>query len=560
MQNDGYKEENEDSDKLKKGKKNKYYFIGLIMVLAVFAILFLSLNHNSDIKLDGLATTEATLLENQLIIEEYSDFQCPYCKRVAPTVQQLKEIYGDKIKIEYKHYPLPFHEHAQKAAEASECARDQGKFWEYHNILFENQQKLDIGSLKKYAEDLGLETGEFNSCLINGEKTQLVTNQMAEGSGKGVSGTPAFIIGGELISGALPIDSFIPVIENALGGNSDVLDKLYADEPAIEFTVLTDKTCKDCDTSQIISTTKKLFHKLNMVEVDVNSAKGKELVKKNNLERIPSYLFSSNVIEVEQFKQNANLQKAFIKTDYGYKIVDGATGATHFIDSEKQTLYELKLIEERNQMKQKLGIGDKPQIDFFVMSYCPYGNLAEEAIKQVYDELGEEAVFVPRYVIYSDYRGGGPQYCLDPESKYCSMHGIQELRQNIRERCTYELYGTETFFEFTLAMNQNCNAQNADECWKSIAGEMGIGTTKISECEDERGLEFVKEDKELNVILGVSGSPAVFINGESYAGVRTSQGYMAALCGQFDDNDKPMECNNMPIETKQQTAPVGGCG
>ncbi len=531
-----------------KTKPNLWKGVSIVLGVLVIFLIF----GKSDTQPDNSP-------KEQLIIEEYSDFQCSYCKRVVPTVKQLEELYGDKIRFEYKHFPLGFHKDAQKASEASECARDQDKFWEYHDKLFANQQVLDISSLKKYAKELGLDSITFDSCLDNGDKAELVKSQMLEGQSKGVTGTPAFIINGELISGAQPIESFIPIIEKALGEKSDGLDKLYGDEPEVELIIITEKDCADCDTTQIVEVTRKLFPRLAMEEIDVNSVGGKKLVRTYNLEKIPSYLFNSNIINTKEFKQNNDIQGSFEKTGEGYKLKDEVTGAVTFIDPVKRAAYEARLAEEEKLAKERLGMkGDKPQIDFFVMSYCPYGNQAEEAIEKVYQELKDKAVFQPRYVIYSNYRGGGPKYCLDKESKYCSMHGIQELNQNIRERCVYEDMGTKEFFEFTLAMNKKCNAQNADGCWEGVAKELGLDTEKIAKCERERGIEFAKGDKELNDLLKVQGSPTLFIDGQAYNGARTPEGYLSALCAAFDK--KPSECDGTPEPVMQEAVPAGGCG
>lgn len=332
------------------------------------------------------------------------------------------------------------------------------------------------------------------------------------------------------------------------------------EEPELTLTVINDKNCLTCDTSEILKTTSQLFPTLNQKAIDVNSLEGKKLVQKYSLEKVPSYLFNSNLINTKAYKENPNLQKSFEKKSDIYKLRDKVTGAVVFIDSKKQASFEAQQTKKEKQAKQKLGIkGDKPQIDFFVMSYCPYGNQAEEAVEKVYRVLKDKAVFMPRYVIYSNYGGGGPNYCLDKENIYCSMHGIQELNQNIRERCVYEEYGTEEFFKFTLAMNKQCNSKNADSCWKGVAENLRLSLDKISKCESARGIEFAKEDKELNVLLGVRGSPTIFINGMAYNGERTSPAYLNALCAAFDNNNMPEECGNT-LEPITQTTITGGCG
>ncbi len=151
-----------------------------------------------------------------ITIVEFSDFECPFCSRVNPTLQQVMDTYGDKVKIYFRHYPLNFHENAQKASEAAMCAHDQGKFWEMHDLLFAEQQQLGIDQLKNKAERLGLDLTAFGECLDGDKYAQLVQDDLREGSLAGVSGTPGFFINGRLISGAQPFTAFQEVIDEEL--------------------------------------------------------------------------------------------------------------------------------------------------------------------------------------------------------------------------------------------------------------------------------------------------------------------------------------------------------
>lgn len=144
----------------------------------------------------------------KVLIVEFSDFQCPFCQKFfKETFASLKSKYLDtgKVRLVFRHFPLPFHVNAQKAAEASECASRQGKFWEYHNMLFENSQpdgtNFDVDSLKKYADSLGLNKGtlgfavnKFNDCLNKGEAAAAVSQDAKDGQAVAVSGTPSFLI------------------------------------------------------------------------------------------------------------------------------------------------------------------------------------------------------------------------------------------------------------------------------------------------------------------------------------------------------------------------------
>ncbi len=149
-------------------------------------------------------------------IVEFSEFQCPYCARVGPTMQRIMDTYGDKIQVVFRNYPLPFHDDAVGAAEGAQCADAQGKFWEYHDKLFANQRALDTTNLKKYAVELGLDAEAFNACLDSGKYKETVTEDHAYGSTLGVRGTPAFFINGRFLNGAQPFEAFQSIIDEEL--------------------------------------------------------------------------------------------------------------------------------------------------------------------------------------------------------------------------------------------------------------------------------------------------------------------------------------------------------
>ncbi|MCA9553854.1 MAG: thioredoxin domain-containing protein [Myxococcales bacterium] len=146
----------------------------------------------------------------------WSDFQCPFCGRVNPSIDQLKKEYGTKIQFAFKQYPLPFHQQAKPAAIASLAAHRQGKFWEMHAKLFENQKALGEEDLVKYAGELGLDVGKFQKDLKDPELAAWVDQDMAEGSKVGVRGTPATFINGRLVSGAQPYPAFKAVVDEEL--------------------------------------------------------------------------------------------------------------------------------------------------------------------------------------------------------------------------------------------------------------------------------------------------------------------------------------------------------
>lgn len=149
-------------------------------------------------------------------IVEFSDFECPFCARVVPTLEQVKKQYGDKVRIVFRQFPLAMHPHAPKAAEASLCAAEQGKFWEMHDAMFNDQRALTVDDLKAKAASLELDAEKFNQCLDSGEMAEQVRADMQAGQKAGVSGTPAMFVNGRLVSGAVPFENIAEVIDSEL--------------------------------------------------------------------------------------------------------------------------------------------------------------------------------------------------------------------------------------------------------------------------------------------------------------------------------------------------------
>jgi protein-disulfide isomerase len=151
-----------------------------------------------------------------ITIVEYSDFQCPYCARVNPTLDQVRKTYGDKVKIVFKDFPLPNHTEAPKAAEAAHCAGEQGKYWELHDRMFANQQALQLPALKQHATAVGLDMNAFNQCLDSGKHASRVAENMKSGEALGVGSTPTLYVNGRPVVGAQPFEYFKAVIDEEL--------------------------------------------------------------------------------------------------------------------------------------------------------------------------------------------------------------------------------------------------------------------------------------------------------------------------------------------------------
>ncbi|MFH1142556.1 MAG: DsbA family protein [Candidatus Uhrbacteria bacterium] len=153
-----------------------------------------------------------------LIIVEFADFQCPYCKQVSDTVRKLITIYQDQVQLIYRDFPASdIHPQAQRAAEAAGCAHEQDMFWQYHDKLFQNQNDLSENALKSYAIQIGLEMESFNLCFDYGYYRSEVNDDYADGVMAGVQGTPTFFFNGHRVAGAIPESIFEAIIIGFLG-------------------------------------------------------------------------------------------------------------------------------------------------------------------------------------------------------------------------------------------------------------------------------------------------------------------------------------------------------
>jgi len=150
-------------------------------------------------------------------IVEFSDFHCPFCKRVVPTLKQLESKYGDRVKLVFRDFPIEsLHPEVSKAHEAARCADEQGKFWAYHDKLFAGPANSSPELFHRFAKEVGLEPVAFETCLSSGKHEAAIKKDIEEGQRLGVGGTPAFFINGRLLSGAQPLEAFARVIDEEL--------------------------------------------------------------------------------------------------------------------------------------------------------------------------------------------------------------------------------------------------------------------------------------------------------------------------------------------------------
>ncbi|MCK4745312.1 hypothetical protein KAS41_04580 [Candidatus Parcubacteria bacterium] len=239
------------------------------------------------------------------------------------------------------------------------------------------------------------------------------------------------------------------------------------------------------------------------------------------------------------------------------------------IEKEREKMATATATGQSAPEQKNIPKSDKPKVEMFTMSYCPFGKQAEDGLLPVARLFGDSVEIEPHYVIYSDYatkmksRMSEEQaknvkvedYCYDQEEKYCSMHGIKELRQNVRELCVYK-YNKDKFWDYTESVNVECSIENIETCWSNPMKKLSIDASKISSCLDNEIEDFLAAEVELNKKYGVAGSPTIIINGVDYAGGRSPDEYKSGVCNAF--NSQPSECSK--TLSQNSASADGGCG
>jgi len=282
---------------------------------------------------------------------------------------------------------------------------------------------------------------------------------------------------------------------------------------------------------------------------------------------------SANVVKYISSAANANVTLVNISEERGLYVVTLTVGGTPYVSyatkdggllfpsgldltkaptpSKAANTGSANVAPLQNFNKTKV-----PTVYLFTMAYCPYGNQADDAMAPVANLIKDKALIEPHYVIYANYKGGGSDYCLD-NGNYCSMHGIQELNEDVRELCIYK-YEKTKFWKFVLDVNKACTAQNVDTCWEAVALSNSIDTAKIKTCEQDEALLLLENEVKLNIKYSVRGSPTLIINDQLFTGARSAQGYLDGLCSAF--TTKPAECNNKFTSTSTTPVASGACG
>jgi len=315
-------------------------------------------------------------------------------------------------------------------------------------------------------------------------------------------------------------------------------------EERLDVIVLNDRKCSTCDTSRIIAITRNIFPTSNIIEIDINTEEGRALAEQYDILVLPAYIFGSNLPEMKNYQRNAN---AFEKRGDKYVLKPDVTGASHYVSEEARR----KFLERICKGIEKV---EKPNFKIFYMSFCPFGIQAMKAIAPVANLFKNKVEIEPHFVIYENYLGGGPEYCIE-NGQLCSMHGINELNEDIRQACVWK-YEKEKFWNYTMCVMNKCSLTNVETCWESCAEKVGVDIDRIKDCQSNEGASLMSAEKELNERYNVRGSPTMFLNDKLYQGRRTPEDIKNYICCAF--MDRPGECN-ISLGISSSTVSGGTC-
>ncbi len=598
----------EKKEKTKKGKKIDFWKISTFILLLLLIGLLIYYGMGQNTSNENAKEIPKTSEEKKAKVEFYVMSYCPYGNQAEEFLYEAYKIAKDEIEFE-PHYVI----YKNYARGSDQYCIENGLYCSMHGIQELHQDIREMCVYKYYgiekwfdfaiamnkecnsrnadtcwvnvAKDLGLDINKIKECQEK-EGVELVKREFELNEKYNVRGSPTIFINGKEYRGARNAKSFLISACNQIEkegvtgafcsqlpqcvNDNDCEEKegkivecinntcVYHEPVKVELIVINDKNCTTCDTTQIMSVNKRYFPGIVVKKIDISSQEGKELVKEYNIKFLPAYIFNASIVKTKTWRTTL-ISQYFDKVKDKYILKASAVGSTWPASPEVR--------EEREKQQQKYENltknvsynvnkeDNKVEVDLFVMSYCPYGNMAEEALKPVYDLLKDYVIIKPHYVIYNYYMGGSDQYCIE-NGFYCSMHGIQELHQDIREMCVYKYYGIEKWFDFAIAMNKECNSRNADTCWVNVAKDLGLDINKIKECQEKEGVELVAKEMKLNEILSVRGSPTIFIEGERYSGDRSPNDLKSRICEKF--KDKPDLCEQELSSNNKASS--GSCG
>ncbi|NQU97909.1 hypothetical protein HQ533_00435 [Candidatus Woesearchaeota archaeon] len=517
--------------------------------------------------------------QERVVLDMYVMSQCPYGVQAEAEAIKAVEKFGDDIDLNIYFIVSPTGEdsfqslHGQPEVDENmrqACIQElYPELYQDYLLCFAPNYRNAESQYSVCANQLGIDIGSVSTCFAE-RGVELLKTSAAKTSEVGARASPTIFLNGDAYSSGRSELDFVRAFCDIFDYEHEACAEI-SKPVALKVTILTDDDCPACGTSNTVGVTKQLFPGAEFEVVDVDTEEGQELVETHQLVYLPAYIFEQALLETNSWKTNNQIRGAFVESGDSFRLRDEATGANWYIDEEKRAAFlaEQRKLEEEMQAKLEtysqdnlnvLGYTEtdtKPRLDYFVMSFCPYGNPADEAVSYVYELLGDKITIVPHHILSVS------------GDKVASLHGEQEGNQGVRELCVLDNNGFDNFFKFTLKANELCDSRNADTCWESAAEAAGLDLETIRTCEQERKLEIAAEQNSIMMsllserrmqdgsvqLVPPQASPTFLINGKTYLGSRDSEGIKNALCLEF--TDAPEECGEIIVQ--ETSAPQGNC-
>ncbi len=557
-------------------------------VLIIGVLLFLALFTN---KLDFLKPTGWTTANQEAVeLQFYVMSQCPYGTQVEDAIKPVLDEFGDSVDFHLDYIAqanedgtfTSLHDQPEVDENIRQlCAMELSPEAYMDYIVCQNKDIVNAESTwESCAEEAGIDVSAMKGCAEGSQGKQLLSESITKAMEAQAMGSPTIFIEGETYSGNRDTLSFkraicqhlenpeacaeIPECSTDADCNAEpgkvgvcVEDNCeYKEDAAFDVIVLNDKECGEaCDSTAILTTTKQYFMGANFKELDVSDPEAQELIENLGLEKVPAYLFEPNVEETHMW-QNTQISSSFEKKGQFWKLMDQATGATHWIDKEAREAYEAEQAAKFEKYGINLNDG-KPSVNLMIMSQCPYGISAFDAMRPVIDLFGNKIDFHLDYIAK-----------LMQDGTFNSLHGQPEVEENIRQLCAMDI-APEKAMEYISCQNAKYNEfidceynRQEPDCvnemanWQSCAEEAGIDVEELRECsEGEQGAELFSESIEVSNVFKATGSPTLMLEGEAYQGARTPAAFQAAICSLFEE--QPEECS-VELEGVDAVAPSEG--
>ncbi|MBD3309592.1 hypothetical protein GF351_00045 [Candidatus Woesearchaeota archaeon] len=504
-----------------KKKPFKLSKVGIWQAISALLFLLLLISIFTDgFGITGGAVANTDDISEKVRLDFYVMSQCPYGTQVEDGIKPVLDEMGEHIDFNLEFIMYPKENYAGR--EDQFCIEDmcamhgipevRGNMVQLcaarHNpdsymnmITCMNKDPSQIPeNWETCAQDNGLDVDAIKACYEGEEGLELLRQSAAKAQAAGATGSPTIYLNNQSYSGGRDKKAFMTAICNAFEGEKPEACSQIPEPGKVSVVVLNDERCEECDTKALVGQLKSMFPGLELTELDYSDDQGKEIYEEAGLKALPALLFEESVKEESNYARISNYMEA--KGDYlslriAAKFDPTAEICDNGIDDTGNSLIDCQDPTCKEKMVCRKEITEK--LDVFVMSQCPYGTLALDAMEQVLENFGDSIDFDIHYIATEN-----------PDGTFNSLHGQPEVDENIRELCAIEHYPEDfRYMDYIWCRNKDITSTD----WESCAEEAGMNSSVIKLCfEGDEGKTLLSENIKLAQSLGIGASPTWLAN------------------------------------------------